>query len=130
MLTLTNLYDAQSNAWGLQKIGLRCLRLCKLRPVCCLTRECERSSDDLHCVLQGAVQAYCELAKKYNITPTQLALAFCRDRPFMASTIIGATNMEQLKENISAFQLPRPLSQEIQDDIEVVFKKFRDPSIS
>ncbi|CAM6111020.1 unnamed protein product [Calypogeia fissa] len=78
---------------------------------------------------RDAVAAYCEVAKRHNITPTQMALAFCRDRPFMTSTITGATTMEQLKENISAFQIPRPLAQEISDDIDAVFKKFRDPSL-
>ncbi|CAM6098184.1 unnamed protein product [Calypogeia fissa] len=76
-----------------------------------------------------AVVAYAEVAKRYNLSLTQLALAFCRDRPFMTSTIIGATTMDQLKENISAFQLPRPLSQEILDEIEAVFKKYRDPTL-
>lgn len=78
---------------------------------------------------QVAVQEYCDVAKRHNITPAQLALAFCRDRPFMTSTIIGATTMDHLKENISAFQLPRPLAKEINDDIAAVFKKFREPSI-
>lgn len=37
--------------------------------------------------------------------------------------------MEQLKENISAYQVPRPLAREIEEDIEAVFKKYRDPTI-
>lgn len=76
-----------------------------------------------------AVEAYAEVAKQHNLTLTQLALAFCRDRPFMTSTIIGATTMDQLKENISAFQLPRPLAQEIKDEVEAVYKNYRDPTL-
>ena len=39
---------------------------------------------------------YVELAKKYNITPTQLALSFVNQQPFVTSNIIGATNLSQL----------------------------------
>ncbi|CAM6097076.1 unnamed protein product [Calypogeia fissa] len=74
-----------------------------------------------------AIEAYAELAKRHNLTLTQLALAFCRDRPFMTSTIIAATTMEQLKENISAFHVP--LAQEIRDEVEAVFRKFKDPTL-
>jgi aryl-alcohol dehydrogenase-like predicted oxidoreductase len=45
----------------------------------------------------------------------------------MASTIIGATSMEQLKENVEAFD--KELSEECLADIAVVYKRFRDPTI-
>lgn len=50
-----------------------------------------------------AVHAYAELARAHGLTLTQLALAFCKSRPFVASTIIGATSIAQLQENIDAF---------------------------
>jgi hypothetical protein len=38
--------------------------------------------------------------------------------------------MDQLKENIDAFtSAPRPLPQEVFDDIETLFKKYKDPAI-
>ncbi|KAL2620979.1 hypothetical protein R1flu_001184 [Riccia fluitans] len=80
-------------------------------------------------LVKDAVEAYLQVAKRHNMSLVQLALAFGRDRSFMASNIIGATSMEQLKENIAAYQVPRPLSQEIEEDIEAVFKRFRDPTI-
>jgi aryl-alcohol dehydrogenase-like predicted oxidoreductase len=52
-----------------------------------------------------AVQAttrYVELAKRNGLSPTQLALAFVNSRPFMTSNLIGATSLEQLKENIAS----------------------------
>jgi aryl-alcohol dehydrogenase-like predicted oxidoreductase len=53
-----------------------------------------------------------------------------RDRPFTASSIIGATTMDQLKENIDAFtSAPRPLPPQVLDDIETLFKKYKDPAI-
>lgn len=52
-----------------------------------------------------AVRAYDALARESGLTLTQLALAFCKSRFFVASTIIGATTMAQLRENIDAFEV-------------------------
>ncbi|MGF6368368.1 aryl-alcohol dehydrogenase-like predicted oxidoreductase [Paraburkholderia sp. RAU6.4a] len=52
-----------------------------------------------------AVQAttrYVELAKRHGMTPAQFALAFVNSRPFVTSNLIGATSLEQLKENIAS----------------------------
>lgn len=71
-----------------------------------------------------------EMAKKHGLTPVQLALGFARDRPFMTSSIIGATSVDQLKENIDAFvKTKRPLPPEVMADIESTFKRYRDPAI-
>jgi aryl-alcohol dehydrogenase-like predicted oxidoreductase len=70
------------------------------------------------------------LAKKHGLTPVQLALGFARDRPFMASSIIGATSIKQLKEDIDAFlTTERPLPPEVMADIENTFKRYKDPAI-
>ena len=61
---------------------------------------------------------YVEIAKKYNITPTQLALSFVNHQPFVASNIIGATNLSQLSENIKSIDLI--LTDEIISEIESV----------
>jgi len=52
--------------------------------------------------VKAATTEYSEIAQKYNLSLVQMALAFVRSRWFVASTIIGATNMEQLKENIDS----------------------------
>lgn len=81
-------------------------------------------------VWQEATNEYVKLAKKHGLTPVQLALGFVRDRPFTTSSIIGATNMDQLKENIDAFtSTPRPLPQEVLAGIEDLFKRYKDPAI-
>jgi aryl-alcohol dehydrogenase-like predicted oxidoreductase len=67
-----------------------------------------------------AVEAYTEIANTYGYTPSQLALAWCNQVDGVSSTIIGATSMDQLKENINAFS--KPLSQEALSDIDDVFK--------
>ena len=52
-----------------------------------------------------AVRAYAALAREQGLTPAQLALAWCYRRWCVASTIIGATTMAQLDENLGAWDL-------------------------
>ncbi|GJV91782.1 NAD(P)-linked oxidoreductase superfamily protein [Tanacetum coccineum] len=81
-------------------------------------------------VAKEATAQYVEVAKKHGLSPVELALGFVRDRPFMTSTIIGATSVEQLKEDIDAFlTTERPLSPDVMTDIETVFKRYKDPTI-
>ncbi|EEF28919.1 protein tas [Ricinus communis] len=73
---------------------------------------------------------YIEMAQKHGLTPVQLALGFARDRPFMTSSIIGATSIDQLREDIDAFLTTgRPLPPEVMADIETIFKRYKDPTI-
>jgi aryl-alcohol dehydrogenase-like predicted oxidoreductase len=52
-----------------------------------------------------ATKHYLELAEANSLTLAQMALAFVNQRPFVTSNIIGATNLEQLKENISSAEI-------------------------
>lgn len=63
-----------------------------------------------------ASKAYTELARAHGLTPTQLALSFVYHRWFVGTTIIGATSMAQLQENIAAYQVH--LSDDVLDAIE------------
>ena len=72
-----------------------------------------------------AIQAYTELAKKYQLTPAQLALAWCDQVDGVTSTIIGATSMPQLKENLSAFDLS--LSEEVLKDLSSILAQYPVP---
>ncbi len=47
--------------------------------------------------VQEAVREYEKVGSKHGLTCTELALAWCKSRWFVASSIIGATSMEQLK---------------------------------
>lgn len=49
-----------------------------------------------------ATKAYVELAREFNMSPAQMAQAFVNSRKFVASNIIGATSIEQLRENIDS----------------------------
>ena len=72
-----------------------------------------------------AVSAYAEIAKDNGFTPAQLALAWSDQIDGVTSTIIGATSMVQLKEDIQAFA--KPLNQQMLADIDNVFKSYPIP---
>ena len=49
-----------------------------------------------------ATSRYVALARRHGLSPAQLALAFVNSQPFVRSNLIGATSLEQLKENIDS----------------------------
>ncbi len=73
-----------------------------------------------------AYDEYFRLAKEYNLTMVQLAQAFVNSRPFVTSNIIGATTIEQLKENIDSVNVE--LSTEIIDKINLIHNNNPNPS--
>ena len=73
-----------------------------------------------------ATEAYAQLAKAHGLTLTEMALAFVTSRPFLTSNIIGATSLEQLKENIDTHRLV--LSQELLEGIEAIHVNQPNPS--
>ena len=73
----------------------------------------------------AAAKAYVDLAKQFEITPAQLALAWCDQVKGVTSTIIGATTMAQLEENITAFN--GKLSKEITTEINYILKQYPVP---
>ena len=62
-----------------------------------------------------AVAAYLGIAARHGLDPCQMAIAFCRSRPFPTIPIIGATTLEQLQANLGAAGLA--LSAEVLDEI-------------
>jgi aryl-alcohol dehydrogenase-like predicted oxidoreductase len=75
---------------------------------------------------EAAVNAYCELAEESGMTPTELALGWCYHRELVTSSIIGATTMKQLEENLKAFDVR--LEDDVQDKIKAIYKKYTDPT--
>ncbi len=55
-----------------------------------------------------AVAAYLGIAARHGLDPCQMAIAFCRQRPFTTIPIIGATSLAQLETNIGAASLTLP----------------------
>jgi len=75
---------------------------------------------------KNATELYHQIAEKHNLTLTELALAFVNDRPFVTSNIIGATNIQQLKENIDSINTK--LSKEILDEINQAQERIPNPA--
>jgi aryl-alcohol dehydrogenase-like predicted oxidoreductase len=73
-----------------------------------------------------ATAKYIQIAEEAGISPAQMALAFVNNRPFVNSTIIGATNMSQLKENISSAAIV--LSPDILSAIDKVHMEISNPA--
>jgi len=73
-----------------------------------------------------ATRLYQEVAHKHGLTLTELSLAFVTQQAFVTSTIIGATTMKQLKENIATINVV--LSDEILKEINAVQAIIPDPA--
>ena len=75
---------------------------------------------------QKAVAAYVDIARRHGLDPAQMALAFVRRQPFVASTLLGATTMAQLQANVESLQLE--LSEEVLAEIEAVHQVYTYPA--
>ncbi|CAM1359726.1 NADP(H)-dependent aldo-keto reductase [Tenacibaculum xiamenense] len=73
-----------------------------------------------------AVGKYQEVAKKHGLTLAELSLAYVNQLPFVTSNIIGATKMDQLKENINSINID--LSEDILNEIEAVHSLIPNPA--
>jgi len=73
-----------------------------------------------------ATKSYVNLARKYEITPAQLALAYVRTRWFVTSTIVGSTKIEQLQENLGSVNIE--LDQIILTEIEQIHHRYPNPT--
>lgn len=73
-----------------------------------------------------ATSEYLKLAEENGMTLAQMALAFINQMPFVTSNIIGATNMNQLKENIASINLK--LDSEIIKSINHIHNLNPDPA--
>lgn len=73
-----------------------------------------------------ATQLYVDLAQSNNLSPAQMALAFVNNRDFVTSNIIGATSMEQLKENIESIHMQ--LSDEVLKEIDNIHAQYPNPA--
>ncbi|MBA5638187.1 aldo/keto reductase [Duganella sp. LX20W] len=73
----------------------------------------------------AAVAHYAALARAHGMTPAQMALAWCYSRWFVASTIIGATTLAQLEENIAALDVQ--LAPEVVAQIDAIHASLPNP---
>ena len=73
-----------------------------------------------------ATRTYVDLARRNGLDPAQMAIAFTLSRRFLTSTIIGATTLEQLENNVAAADLA--LTAEVEDAIEAIHADNPNPA--
>lgn len=72
-----------------------------------------------------AIKAYIDIAEKHGLDPTQMALAFVSQKPFVTSNLVGATTMDQLKSNIDSINIV--LDRDVISDIEAIRRQYPMP---
>jgi aryl-alcohol dehydrogenase-like predicted oxidoreductase len=75
---------------------------------------------------ETAIEQYIKLAKQHALDPVQLALAYINSRPFVTGTIIGATSITQLKNNIASVNIA--LDKTVLREIEKIHTRQPNPS--
>ncbi len=75
---------------------------------------------------KAATKRYVQLARDHGLDPAQMALAFVTGRPFVTSTLIGATTLEQLKSNIDSARVK--LSDELLAQVDAIHAAQPNPS--
>jgi aryl-alcohol dehydrogenase-like predicted oxidoreductase len=79
---------------------------------------------------QEAVQEYAKIAKKANISLTELSLRWCRQRRLITTTLVGHTSLLQLDDSLRIFTIKEPLSDDIMWEIDRVHMRNRLPIFS
>lgn len=74
-----------------------------------------------------AAAAYAALAEQYGMLPAQLALAFVSSRWFVGSTIVGATSLQQLQEDLGCLHIK--LDEELLTSIQQIHRRFSNPAM-
>ncbi|UVF19905.1 aldo/keto reductase [Microvirga terrae] len=74
---------------------------------------------------EAAIRKYIALAKEFGLDPAQMALAFVNSRPFVGSTIIGATSMEQLKTDVASIDVT--ITPELEERIDAIHVEHCNP---
>lgn len=72
-----------------------------------------RTLDSVECTFELK-----KIAEKHGFTMVQMAIGYVTSRPFVTSTLVGATSVDQLRENLNA--LNTPLFTEVMNDLQEV----------
>lgn len=75
---------------------------------------------------EKAAAEYVQLALDHGLSPAILAQAFVNQQPFVTSNLIGATNLDQLKENIDSVDVE--LSQDVLEGIKAIHQRYPNPA--
>jgi len=74
-----------------------------------------------------AARDYASLARAHGLTPAAMALAWCRSRWFVTSTIIGTSSVEQMEQNLDAFSIE--LAPELLQKIDAIHVRNANPAV-
>ncbi len=84
-----------------------------------------RPEHRIHPMTDAAIREYIDLAKRHQLDVCQMGIAFVNSKPFVTSTLIGATSMAQLKNNIDAISVN--ISKELGNEIEAIRRQYPMP---
>jgi len=73
-----------------------------------------------------ATAEYVQLARDSGLSPATMALAFVNQQPFVVSNLMGATRLDQLKENIDSAEVSLP--EDVLDAIQAIHQRYPNPS--
>lgn len=79
---------------------------------------------------QEAIQDYAKLAKANGMSLTELSLRWNKQRSLITTTLLGHTNMKQLKETLDIFTKKQPLSEDLMWEIDRIHMRNRLPLFS
>ena len=77
-------------------------------------------------IRENAMRKFVELSKNVGLTPAQLALGWCLYNPNVSTVILGASRIEQLKENLETLNHKDKFTKELQQKIEEIMKNASD----
>lgn len=78
----------------------------------------ESASDE---EVKGKIRQLVDIAKELDVTPAQLTLAWTASNPHVSTVILGASNVEQVHENLGALDALERLTPEVKARIEEIF---------
>jgi len=79
---------------------------------------------------QEAIVEYSKIAKDAGMTLTELSQRWTRQRSLITTTLVGHSNIDQLKESVNYFTKSQPLSDKVMWEIDRVHMKNRLPIFS
>lgn len=74
-----------------------------------------------------AVTAYADVAHRWGMTPTEMAIRFVVGHPLVASAITGAAGISQLEELVAA-AMAGPLESELRAEIDAIHAQYPNPT--
>jgi len=79
---------------------------------------------------QSAIREYSNIASRLGITLTELSLRWCKQRSLLTTSLVGNSNVDQLRDTLKYFRNQELLPEEVLWDIDVIHMRNRLPIFS